>query len=566
MEILTNYFSNEYKLKYETTRKWLRLAKAVKEVETPCFSRSIGVVIVDPETNSLVSSGHNGPPQGCPKNDDPDYLRNVVWPQLTDEEVKLSMKGSGDQCDDFVKAYANCATCPRKSVGAASGKRLELCTCLSYSSRVFLPNGKLTKIGKLVDAKYNGKVKSYNLLSGVVEDKKVIGWHKFDLGADKFYKIHTKYGRDGRFGKLGARFTKDHKILTVDGWKEVKDIQVGDLIYIPENKLNDLQTQVILGSCLGDGTISKPSCSGRFSVYHIKKHEGYINFKRQLLNGLRSRLDDDIRNKITPNGKVYINHEMKKLFTECSLQLSKLRDLIYHNGKKTISKEWLSKINDLGLAFWYLDDGSIISNKTGYISIHKFINDHELLIEWFDKKFNIQTRMTTGKRLYFNAVAFEKLCKIIAKYTPDCMKYKILPKYRESDLDIPISKDCGLAFDEIVEIEEVENLSSDKKYSYCIDVADNHNFLTNNCVAHNCIHGEVDAITRANRSVAGCYMMCYCGVPCIECSKVIINAGIDTVVGIDHGRGDYSLYSSRWLFEKSKVQLVLVSEDWIWEN
>jgi deoxycytidylate deaminase len=202
------------KLSSVFTKKWLRLAKAVKEVENPCYSRQIGVVIVDPNTNSLVSSGHNGPPEGCPKNDDPDYLRNVVWPQLTPEEkVALDSKWQREPDEvcrqEFVNKYANCKTCPRKPIGALSGKRLELCTC---------------------------------------------------------------------------------------------------------------------------------------------------------------------------------------------------------------------------------------------------------------------------------------------------------------------------------------------------------------------IHGEVDAIIRANRDVSGCYMICYCGVPCIECTKVIINAGIDTVVGINHGRGDYSPNSSRWLFEKSRVNLILVQEDWIWKD
>jgi deoxycytidylate deaminase len=207
-QIKENCWPSDYKLTTAETRKWLRLAKAVKEVENPCFSRQIGVVIVDPNTSSLVSSGHNGPPQNCPPNDDPDYLRNVVWPQLTPQEKTYACKITEQHSNEwFSKAFADCKQCPRRIVGAPSGKRLELCTC---------------------------------------------------------------------------------------------------------------------------------------------------------------------------------------------------------------------------------------------------------------------------------------------------------------------------------------------------------------------IHGEVDAITRANRSVAGCYMVCYCGVPCIECTKVIINAGIDTVVGIDHGKGDYSLYSSRWLFEKSNVQLVLVPEDWIW--
>lgn len=205
-----------YKFRDFETKKWLRLAKAVKEVENPCYSRQIGVVIVDPDTNSLVSSGHNGPPQNCPKNDDRDYLKDVVWPQLEPSEVAEATKRYvytpdynvlPDQI--FAQNFAGCKTCPRRLIGAASGKRLELCSC---------------------------------------------------------------------------------------------------------------------------------------------------------------------------------------------------------------------------------------------------------------------------------------------------------------------------------------------------------------------IHGEVDAITRANRDVSGYYMMCYCGVPCIECTKVIINSGIDAVVGIDHGKGDYSLYSSRWLFEKSKVQLILVPEEWIWQD
>jgi deoxycytidylate deaminase len=111
-------------------KKWMRLAKAVKDVENPCYSRQIGVVIVDPDTNSLVSSGHNGPPQGCPKNDDPDYLRNVVWPQLSGEEKANICHDFTFTEDKFTDKFANCKTCPRRVIGAPSGKRLELCTCI----------------------------------------------------------------------------------------------------------------------------------------------------------------------------------------------------------------------------------------------------------------------------------------------------------------------------------------------------------------------------------------------------------------------------------------------------
>lgn len=140
-----HFFPDGYKLTFAETKKWMRLAKSVRDVESPCYSKQIGVVIVDPNTNSLVSSGHNGPPQGCPPNDDPDYLRNVVWPQLTLEEKKLMVYQAipkttpsfpsellkGVSSEDLICESFGCKkTCPRKIVGAERGRRLELCTCI----------------------------------------------------------------------------------------------------------------------------------------------------------------------------------------------------------------------------------------------------------------------------------------------------------------------------------------------------------------------------------------------------------------------------------------------------
>ncbi len=134
---MKNFFPHDFKLKHEEARKWFKLAKAVKEVESPCLSRQIGVVIVDPDTNSLISSGHNGPPQGCPGNDDADYLEKIVFPQLTHEEIenaksKFTMKFEYEMpvCEAFARNFCNSRECPRKIVDAPRGKRLELCSCI----------------------------------------------------------------------------------------------------------------------------------------------------------------------------------------------------------------------------------------------------------------------------------------------------------------------------------------------------------------------------------------------------------------------------------------------------
>lgn len=106
----------------------MRLAKLLGEDENPCYSRKIGVLIVDPKVNKIVGTGYNGPPRGVPHCDSPKHLKTVVWPQLSDVE-KAGIQGSPETVDEFVAQYQGCKTCPRRVIGAASGKRLELCSC-----------------------------------------------------------------------------------------------------------------------------------------------------------------------------------------------------------------------------------------------------------------------------------------------------------------------------------------------------------------------------------------------------------------------------------------------------
>ena len=129
-------------------KKYMRLAKHIAEDENPCLSRHIGVVIVDPVINRIKGTGFNGPPEKTPHPDEPDYLRDIVWPQLTeDERLTAKAKAEGvnlndpkevshwDErrwsfgADEFVEAFANKGICPRRIIGVPSGARLELCSC-----------------------------------------------------------------------------------------------------------------------------------------------------------------------------------------------------------------------------------------------------------------------------------------------------------------------------------------------------------------------------------------------------------------------------------------------------
>ena len=120
-------------------QKYMRMAKQVGEDSNPCYSRKIGTIIVEPETNRVLSIGLNGPPRGTPHTDSEEYLRDVFWPQLTREEKEIAMakvmaeaplkRHDDSEKDHFVRYMKDCKRCPRRIIGARSGQRLDGCSC-----------------------------------------------------------------------------------------------------------------------------------------------------------------------------------------------------------------------------------------------------------------------------------------------------------------------------------------------------------------------------------------------------------------------------------------------------
>ncbi len=77
-----------------------------------------------------------------------------------------------------------------------------------------------------------------------------------------------------------------------------------------------------------------------------------------------------------------------------------------------------------------------------------------------------------------------------------------------------------------------------------------------------CVHAEANAVANAAEDLHGTAAFCWCGIPCWDCCKLLVNAGVATVYCVNDasyankGGPDYS-FGSRWLLEKAGVEFVM---------
>lgn len=152
--------------------KYFMMAREVGTRFNPCFSRQIGIVLVNPITNSVISTGYNGPPTDTPHCNTREFLSEFFWPQLTQQEKYLAcenvesytkdgcnitkgirvlpeFKSEGEMLNYFLKHSAGKSVCPRRYVNAGPGERSTLCSC-AHAERNALLKAEGTKHGSIM--------------------------------------------------------------------------------------------------------------------------------------------------------------------------------------------------------------------------------------------------------------------------------------------------------------------------------------------------------------------------------------------------------------------------------
>ena len=202
---------------------------------------------------------------------------------------------------------------------------------------------------------------------------------------------------------------------------------------------NKEQEQILLGSLLGDGCIyiaNKGTIYNhfKFSEEHSLKQKDYLLWKNSYLNFNKPNFREKNINNIKYNS-TFLN--------KTNFMFKQYFNLFYSNNKKVVTKEILDKLEPLGIAVWFMDDGSYnYYCKSIEIATHCFgLEGNQIIQQYFKEKWDIDCKIQNKlqkrngflkiERIYcqlkFNKKDAKKFVEIIKPYILQIpsMTYKI---------------------------------------------------------------------------------------------------------------------------------------------
>lgn len=274
--------------------------------------------------------------------------------------------------------------------------------------------------------------------------------------------------------------TPEHKILTINGYKEAKNLNTGDIIlskYDINNKnstiakaLNYDQLQIIYGTFLGCGNIKfTKKYRTRLEIVHTEEQKDYCYWKGGMLGIKRFNYikgDEYVENSYGFTTDIF---DIKEEFI----------------NKNTSVPQWLiDKIDLMGIAIWYMDKGKLINSK---VSLHGRF-DHESFLRLI-KLFNAYHLYPTLKGLSKNTLYIKfnledsyEFFVLIDKYLHNSFRNIESQDKKENYIWHTIWNNEFLDYGTLIinKLEYIKNKGyrrNKEPFVFDIEVEDNHNFV-----------------------------------------------------------------------------------------
>jgi recombination protein RecA len=360
--------------------------------------------------------------------------------------------------------------------------------CLSYGTRVTLADGTQERIGKIVNQKMPVEVLSYNFDTGKVEPRKVVNWFK-NGKTDHFLQFTAL--KPTKNGKAQFALTPNHLVQTPEGWREAKDVKVGDKVMLAAAyRLSEFQHEALRGTLMGDGCLSRrararlPELTGvSLRMGHGAKQTQYLDWKVSLFGNI------PVSRTTNEKGAVFAD------FTPM-VELAELRNEVYsEGGKKNFSWDYLKRLTPLSLALWYMDDGHLAVRNEAETSarieicVQAMTPETRLrLVDYLHDTWDLDVRLSSkrGKTvLILGKLAAEEFQAIVAPFVHPSMEYKLLPEFRGRFDVTPVFEDLTYELVQTI-ITDVHRKPLERSMErFDIEVEGSHNYFADGVMVHN---------------------------------------------------------------------------------
>lgn len=192
-------------------------------------------------------------------------------------------------------------------------------------------------------------------------------------------------------------------------------------------KTDDLQ-QVLLGSILGDGylCLNRRSTNAHYEEIHSEAQLPYLTWKASIMESLTPI---KITNRHIFDNRTKKTYSQVRLRTRVHPLLTDMFHAFYYQGHKAVNSHHLNEIDPLGLATWYMDDGSYCYlGRWSKIATCDFdFDDNKLLRDYLKARFDLTAKIYFQKwyELRFDVPNTRKLFSIIKPYVHFSLRYKL---------------------------------------------------------------------------------------------------------------------------------------------
>jgi len=372
----------------------------------------------------------------------------------------------------------------REKVGVMFG-------CFHYDARVVLADGTTEKIGKIVDQRLPVEVMSMDPGTGEIAPRRIAEY--YDNGeTDQWLQFEVEAG--GGSGPRKFACTPNHLILTPEGERHAGEIQEGDevLVAIKQYALTADQLKLIMGSLLGDGSTRYASTHDvSFGVGHGHAQQEYCEWKQAMLAPFAGKV------RPTGNGIGFDTLPMS--------QLAVLRDAVFAaDGRRTVSDQLVSELDERAIAAWYCDDGSFGGHykRWGHgksvISCPALGREDRELLATRCEQLGMGRPTVTDRELLFSGERTRRFQERIASYVHPSLSYKLHPDLRGRFTWDPAASGTGLGAMTTLRptgmrvlrkyhkpAPRSEHQRPSRRRRYDLQVEGNHTYLVDHVVVHN---------------------------------------------------------------------------------